>query len=155
MSDSQRIYKELKLISNYLGLITAKYVTIILLAIVYYPMRPTPAYILATIIICPLLIRYALSTASQTDASKNFILYPTARKYGFTMPKYKAEKITYPLIVFFMVAWQLSINHYNVYAFPIHVFPSVILIVYIISRPFARLFFRIKLHYDFMHMNNI
>ena len=115
MSDSQSIYKELKLISNYLGLITAKYVTIILLVIVYYPMRPTPAYILAAIIISPLLIRYALSMTSQTDASKKFILYPTARKYSFTIPKYKAEKITYPLIVFFMAAWQLSINHYNVY----------------------------------------
>lgn len=155
MSNSKKIYNELKLISNYLGLITAKYTAFFLLVLSYYPMRPVPAYIIATMLLGPLLIQYALYSNSKYDLSENFTMLPTAHKYNFTLKKYKSEKTIYPIIVFLIASWQLSVNRYNVYDFPVRIFPAAILLIYVMARPAGRLFFRLKLHHDFMHMSNI
>lgn len=155
MADSQRINKELKLISNYIGLITAKFITLAILIIVFYPMRPAPAYIIAAMILCPPIIRYGLYSKSTHDAVENFSLLPTAKRYRFTMHKYNSEKWSFLFTVFLLVAWQLSINHYDLYFSLFKKMPSIILMIYIPARILVSIFSKLKIRFDFMHMNNM
>lgn len=155
MSDSRMINKELKLISNYIGLLIAKYITLAFLIILLYPMRPAPAYIIAAVIFCAPIIRYGLYSKSTYDSVENFSLLPTAKHYGFTMHKLKSEKISFMFTIFLLILWQLSINHYNSFSMPFNIFPSIILMICIPARLIGSIFFKYKLHFDFMHMNKI
>lgn len=155
MADSQKINKELKLISNYIGLIIAKFVALAILIITFYPMRPTPAYIIASMIFCPPIIRYGLYNKSINDAVESFSLLPTAKKYRFTMHKYNSEKYSFTFTVLLLVAWQLAINRFNLYSSFLRKIPSVILMIYIPTQILVSIFSKIKIRYDFMHMNNL
>lgn len=155
MADSQKINKELKLISNYIGLVAAKFLTLAILIIIFYPARPTPAYIIASMLFSPPIIRYGLYNKSTNDAVESFLLLPTAKKYRFTMYKYNSEKMSFTFTVLLLVAWQLAINRFNLYSSFLREIPSVILMIYIPTRILVSIFSKIKIRYDFMHMNNL
>lgn len=156
MSDNKKNKHELNIISRYLGLMVSKYIVFILLIITFYPMNIVPGYILLAGIIFPAALKFAIDNGKKhttdNDITK-FMLYPTARKYKFTFTKYRCESYNFILMIALIFVWQLTINKNNIFNYPKNIIPSFILIIYILSRFFGNIIFKIKLHYDFMNMN--
>ena len=85
MTDIKKLNYELSSISRYAGLLYSKYTLLILLAIIYYPMRITPAYIFIAAILTPVVPR--IVSASQQpakDQKDNFTLRIYSRQIPFT-----------------------------------------------------------------------
>ncbi len=155
MSDTQKIKFELYSISRYIGLVYAKIAVLLLLAIVYYPMRVAPGYIFIFTLITPLFIELSLSLKEnkQTDPVDTFILAPTAKKFHFTVKKYKIEQGTSLLMIVLLLFWQMSIYRNSNFEMPFAVVPSIIIVIYAIVRISVKIFYRFKINHDFLHMN--
>ena len=157
MSYNNNSSHELHIISRYLGILISKYIVFLLLTISLYPMKIIPAYILLAGIVFPAALKFAIydnSADSKNDDNniKDFTLYPTAKKYKFTYTKYRCESYNFILIVILLLIWQFTLDKSGIFSYPKNIVPSLILIIYILSRFLGSILFKIKLHIDFMNM---
>lgn len=158
MSDNKSNNHELHIISRYLGILTSKYIVFLLLVLTLYPMNVIPGYILLAGIVFPAALKFAIydnSADSKNDDNniKDFTLYPTAKKYKFTYTKYRCESYNFILIMILLLIWQFTLDKSGIFSYPKNIVPSLILIIYILSRFLGSILFKIKLHIDFMNMN--
>ena len=153
MSEQKKINRELNSISRYMGLITSKYVIFVLLLITMFPMNIVPGYIFLAGLIFPVAFKFISEENSSKKDVTDFTLHPTAKKYKFSYLKYKAEAFNFLLITLLLIVWQLVLHNTNVFSYPVNIIPSFMLIIYILSRFLGSLFFKIKLHHNFMNMN--
>ena len=153
MQNSKKLNKEISLISRYAGLKCSKYILLMLLAIIYFPMRTPPTYIFLTAVFAPLFLGLAASISQNQQDTEEFVLPYTAGKYNFTMTKYKNEKYGYLLNCFLLLLWQADINLHNLYTMPLKTVPAFIIIVYTLVRIITGIFIKYKIKYDFTNLN--
>ena len=139
MSDNKSNNHELHIISRYLGILTSKYIVFLLLVLTLYPMNVIPGYILLAGIVFPAALKFAIydnSADSKNDDNniKDFTLYPTAKKYKFTYTKYRCESYNFILIMILLLIWQFTLDKSGIFSYPKNIVPSLILIIYILSR---------------------
>ncbi len=153
MQNRKKLNKEISLISRYAGLKCSKYVLLVLLAIIYFPMRTTPAYILLAAVFAPLFFSFATSISQNQKITEESALPYTASKYSFTITRYKNEKYGYLLNCFLLLIWQANINLHSLYAMPLKTVPAFIIIVYTLVRIITGIFIKYKIKYDFTNLN--
>lgn len=154
MTDIKKLNYELSSISRYAGLLYSKYTLLILLAIIYYPMRITPAYIFIAAILTPVVPR--IVSASQQpakDQKDNFTLAYTAGRYHFTTENYKYEKFGSSFTLILLLLWRIKVYYHSTYSLPFRLAPSLIIIVYILVRIITGIIIKYKIKYNFMHLN--
>lgn len=154
MPDIKKLNYELSAISRYAGLLYSKYTLLILLAIIYYPMRITPAYIFITAVLAPLLPRIVFATQQPArDKPDNFTLSYTAGRYHFTTENYKYEKLGSYFTLMLLLLWHIKVYYHSTYSLPLRLAPSLIIIIYILVRIIAGIIIKYKIKYNFMHLN--
>ncbi len=154
MSNSKKINNELSLISRYTGLKYSKYILLVLLIIVYYPMPATPFYIFLASFFTPVVLSLIDSTHHDAkDATEDFILLYTARKHNFTIQKYKNEQHSYIITLFLLCIWQIKISCQDMYEMPLRAVPALLITVYISTRIIIKIFIKHKIKYNFMNLN--
>ncbi|MDE7051400.1 MAG: hypothetical protein K2O92_00615 [Lachnospiraceae bacterium] len=153
MQNSKKLNKEISLISRYAGLKYSKYVLLILLAIIYFPMRTTPTYIFLAAIFTPMFLGLVASISQNQQDTEEFALPYTAEKYNFTTTRYKNEKYGYLLNCFLLLLWQANINLHNLYIMPLKTVPAFIIIVYTLVRIVTGIFIKYKIKYGFINLN--
>lgn len=153
MQNSKKLNKEISLISRYAGLKCSKYILLVLLAIVYFPMRTTPAYIFLAAVFVPLFFGLAASISQTQHVEETPALPYTAMKYNFTITRYKNEKYGYLLNCFLLLIWQADININSLYIMPLKNVPAFIIIVYTLTRIITGIFIKYKIKYDFINLN--
>lgn len=153
MQNSKKLNKEISLISRYAGLKYSKYVLLMLLAVIYFPMRTTPAYIFLAAVFVPLFFELAASISQKQQVTEEFALPYTASKYNFTITRYRNEKYGYILNCSLLLIWQANINLHNLYIMPLKTVPAFIIIVYTLVRIITGIFIKYKIKYDFINLN--
>ncbi len=154
MSNSKKINKELSLISRYTGLKYSKCILLVLLIIIYYPMQATSLYIFLASFFTPIILGLNGSTRqTMQDGTEDFILIYTAKKYNFTIQKYKNEYGGFIVTLFLLCIWQININYYNAYEMPLRTVPSLLIIIYITTDIIIGTFIKYKAKYNFMNLN--
>ncbi|MCI9079181.1 MAG: hypothetical protein HFH68_09710 [Lachnospiraceae bacterium] len=153
MQNSKKLNKEISLISRYAGLKYSKYVLLVLLALIYFPMRATPAYIFLAAVFAPLFLGLAASISENQHDTEEFALPYTAGKYNFTITRYKNEKYSYLINCFLLLLWQADINLHNIYTVPLKTVPAFIIIVYTLVRIITGTFIKYKIKYGFTNLN--
>ena len=153
MQNYKKLNKEISLISRYAGLKYSKYVLLMLLAIIYLPMRTTPAYIFMAAVFAPLFLGLAASISQNQECAEEFALPYTAEKYNFTITRYRNEKYGYLLNCFLLLLWQADINIHSLYIMPLKTVPAFIIIVYTLVRIITGIFIKYKIKYDFTNLN--
>lgn len=154
MTDIKKLNYELSSISRYAGLLYSKYTLLILLAIIYYPMRITPAYIFIAAILTPVVPRIVSASQPQAkDKTDNFTLAYTAGRYHFTTENYKYEKLGSSFTLILLLLWHIKVYYHSTYSLPFKLAPSLIIIVYILVRIITGIIIKYKIKYNFMHLN--
>lgn len=153
MQDYKKLNKEISLISRYAGLKYSKYTLLVLLAVVYFPMRITPAYIFLAAVFFPAFSGLSASISQDKKQNKDSTLPYTASRYKFTITGYKSEKYGYLLNCFLLLVWQININLHNLYVFPLKIVPALIIIIYTFVRIITGIFVKYKIKYDFTNLN--
>lgn len=154
MSNSKKINNELSLISRYMGLKYSKYILLVLLIIVYYPMHMTSLYIFLASFFTPVILGLNSSTRqNMRDGTEDFTLVYTAKKRNFTKQKYKNEYYGFIVTLFLLCIWQMNINYHDAYEMPLRAVPSLLIIIYITSGIIIGTFIKYKTKYNFMNLN--
>lgn len=154
MPDIKKLNYELSSISRYAGLLYSKYTLLMLLAIIYYPMRITPAYIFIAALLTPLVPRIIFTTQQPSrDNTDNFTLAYTAGRYHFTTENYKYEKFGSFFTLILLLLWHVKVYYHSTYSLPLRLVPSLIIIVYILVRIITGIIIKYKIKYNFMHLN--
>lgn len=148
-----RIKQEVRILSRYMGLLTAKYITFAVLVCLYFPFRPASAYLAIFTLFFPLILRY-LFAESRQETSESYILKQTMKKYHFSLLRYRAEKFANPLVLLFLLIWQAALNPKDLSAM-IKLVPSAILILNVISRILSGCLFQIRLHHRFTSLESL
>ncbi len=151
-SDKKKINSEINAISSYMGLFLSKYIAYALLVAIFYPMRNTPAGILLAMLLLTAALNYIFDNGTK-NSETNFILPMTAKKYKFSIIKYKIQKCVCAILIFFLFIWQLSITRHESYKAPLLFMPAIILIIYILTVLCTVLYFRHKIRRDFLELN--
>ncbi len=154
MSNKTQINHELSSISRYMGLVCSKCVLLVLLALIYYPMRLTPGYIFIAALILPPIYGIMSDASSKPDGGpEKLILSNTAKKYRFTALKYKSEKFGYAATLVMLLAWQAGVSINDAYPMPLYIVPSLLVAIYAATRVAAGIFFKRKINRDFINLN--
>lgn len=137
--------QEVRMLSRYIGLLTAKYITFIVLVCIYFPFRPASAYLAIFTLFFPLILRF-LFVENRQKTSESYILKQTMKKYHFSLLGYRAEKLANPLVLLFLLIWQAALNPKDISSI-MKMVPSALLILNVISRILSGFLFQICLHH--------
>lgn len=147
--------RELLKIADYRALCIAKYTLILFLVLVFYPMRPTPGYYIIYLLGLPFLfqVTFFAPNKNKRDLSESFILRLTVKNHGFTMQKFRSEKLSGNIVVVLMILWQYSAVRYESYdSLYIHI-PIILVIIYLVTRIVCKYVYFFYLHNGLMSMN--
>lgn len=154
MSKSKKINNELSAISRYIGLKYAKYTLLVLLALVYYPMRVMPGYIFIVTFLVPILFSMLTTVSSNGEiAADNLTMSYTAEKYHFTKLRYSSEKFGSVFTLLLLFLWQINIYRYDTYQMPFQIVPTFLIFVYILTRIITCIYFKYKIKHNLAHLN--
>lgn len=151
-----KIHWELKSICRYRSLVISRTVLLILMVLLFFPLRPVPAYLILILFVFPSAINYLINS-SHPDKNEqilsNSVLTETMKSHNFVYSKFRSEVINYYFTVFVLIVWQIFQERITWYNIPIWVLPSFILVIYIITERTIFLYHYLHMHYDFTHIN--
>ena len=156
LSKKSTINTELKAICRFRSLMLSRIMLILLLLLLSYPFHFLTLYPAAAFLVIPGIASHGICSKhpgrDQLYLAKAS-LPETMKAFHFLYSKYYAEKITSGIITLLMAAWQMSQPRTLWNGLPVWIIPAVLFLIYFITGNLLYLYYRIKLHYDFMHLN--
>lgn len=150
------INTELRAVCRYRGLAISRWMLILLLLPFSHLLNVTPLYLSTAFLLFPAIINYAFRSAHPERDQRYLeqaVLSETMKACRFTYHKYRSEIVCSFLIVFLLAFWQLFGPRILWHGLPVWRLPAFFLIVYYIAGRGITMYCRIKIHYDFMHLN--
>lgn len=141
---SIEINKEKREISKYAGLVFGRVLLLIELFFLLFLLRPVSIYLFTFFLLFPWIFSNILS--SKSEEAKQPLLFSCAKKFYYTPFRYRAEKLTGKMILFFLVVWQISLNQTISYPVLLQLAPGIILLTYILGRIICTVMMRRKIH---------
>ncbi len=160
-SDKKKVNQEVHTLCQYRSICCARFLIIITLFLLYYPMRPTPAYLVVVFIACPLIIQFLLRSSHPQRSERyiqSVILKELYHKYHFNYDAWRSERICSLIILFFLATWQYVTvstgitNQITHTASGLVQMPTFCILLYLLLRLILYPLFRLQLHYRFTHM---
>lgn len=150
-TNSKQIKQEIWMLSRYIGAVSARWITVILLIPALFYLNSTILYIICMVLLIPLLIR-AFTTNRTPNQEENGVFTHVWQKYHFTLSKYQAEKRANPFTLLLLILWQYRMASSNLVVFW-QLYPGLLIIINILCRILITILFRIYLHHRFFHLD--
>lgn len=129
---------------------------ILLMIPLLFLFHTTVLYIILVPFSSPAAIHYAILSAhpgQDEEYMNRALLRETLHKYRFSYSKYRAEQIAFIITLLLLGFWQSIQQHFLWHGLPVWRIPGILLILYFITENILYLYFRLRIRYDFFHLN--